>query len=733
MVSVAAPAEEYNAYFVGRPVPEVKKVYGEFTGLPLAKDRVKVVTDPGAAPGVAAGAEYLHNRLGAIIGAAPKQFAEGEVPATRILLGIVDSPLFIGVELPELPRYGYSLRLRRLPDGGCDILAVGSDARGAFYAAVTLVGMAGTPDGRPILEFAEVDDFPDWTNCYYGGSLRGGAETYLRDVAARKITGYGWQLNNDFDRMIEFAADPASDPELAEKLDGVRQAAEVGVVDFMVQICPYRVSGRRPIFDISKEDDVVKMIGLCRMFAQIGFKHIDIYFDDTTPAKNGEYTFFSSEEAAHFGNALGTAHGYLMKRIVEALRPEFPEVEFAICPAPYSNDHLTGPGYVKYLTDLEKTLPPEVYVVWTGPNVCSPVITEADYERFHSLLPTHRLMIFDNSNNFEYPIPLFNTVFFAGLKDAVNGQIFLNCNGFDMNSHQPYLLTVNDYLWNQAGYNRDRSGRAAVTLCWGRGIYDVLMEYRTCMTRILKKFESGDSNGLADDIAEAEKTLADLRPRLNHYSPDVDFLDRYMNPARAMLTEKRAEAVVPLLADAAVIDGIPDDAVWASAAVIPLSRSDGAAPALPTEVRAFVYDNALYLRFSGRTAVDPAKLRFNSEHEDAVYQSSDIFEIFVQPGGDSRYVHYAFDMAGNRFDESGMGGSDTLDPDWTLKVTLKDGEFTAEMKITAISLECFQARQLRPGSAWKINIHRINSEVVSWSQSFGGFHVPQFFGRFVIR
>ena len=64
IVSVAAPAEEYNAYFVGRPVPEVKKVYGEFTGLPLAKDRVKVVTDPGAAPGVAAGAEYLHNRLG---------------------------------------------------------------------------------------------------------------------------------------------------------------------------------------------------------------------------------------------------------------------------------------------------------------------------------------------------------------------------------------------------------------------------------------------------------------------------------------------------------------------------------------------------------------------------------------------------------------------------------------------------------------------------------------------
>jgi hyaluronoglucosaminidase len=72
---------------------------------------------------------------------------------------------------------------------------------------------------------------------------------------------------------------------------------------------------------------------------------------------------------------LGPRQGELSAALLDALQAELDDATLTVCPTEY-----VGTRSSSYLTELARSLPPSVDVMWTGPTVCSPVIT-ADQAR----------------------------------------------------------------------------------------------------------------------------------------------------------------------------------------------------------------------------------------------------------------------------------------------------------------------------------------------------------------
>jgi hypothetical protein len=90
-------------------------------------------------------------------------------------------------------------------------------------------------------------------------------------------------------------------------------------------------------------------------------------------------------EKERFGDSIGRAQGYLMRRLREALMPQCPDLALSLYPAVYSlYNHKAheAPEAQRYLRDLAAGLPHDVFVVWTGPRVSSSEMKREDYLAF---------------------------------------------------------------------------------------------------------------------------------------------------------------------------------------------------------------------------------------------------------------------------------------------------------------------------------------------------------------
>lgn len=123
------------------------------------------------------------------------------------------------------------------------------------------------------------------------------------------------------------------------------------------------------------------------------------------------------------------------------------------------------PG-VRYTKELARSLDPDVFLYWTGPQVCSLTITHEDAETYRRLAK-HRLFIWDN-----YPCndqrpdlqlgPLMGRA--PGLATSADGYIS-NPLSPQVEANWIPMLTIADYTWNPGAYNPTRSiGQAILRL-----------------------------------------------------------------------------------------------------------------------------------------------------------------------------------------------------------------------------------------------------------------------------
>jgi hyaluronoglucosaminidase len=159
----------------------------------------------------------------------------------------------------------------------------------------------------------------------------------------------------------------------------------------------------------------------------------------------------------------------LLNEVLRRLREKDPEAKLIFTPTwyagPAENKEESSPRLgtgdtpgVRYTKELAEKLDSDVYLFWTGPEVCSLTIT-AEEAANYARLARHRVFIWDN-----YPVNDQHSTLHLGPlmgRDARLGQVV---DGYIANPLSPQneanripMLTIADYLWNPEAYDPARS------------------------------------------------------------------------------------------------------------------------------------------------------------------------------------------------------------------------------------------------------------------------------------
>jgi len=123
-------------------------------------------------------------------------------------------------------------------------------------------------------------------------------------------------------------------------------------------------------------------------FLSLGADSVALLMDDIQkelpPNCNGIY------------HSLGEAHGVLLKKLKRDTRKKYPNCNLWFCPTVYTDEFVKGKVRESvYLQDLSKSVPRDVFILWTGPGIISQRITESGTRDIQKLFPG-RVVIWDN-------------------------------------------------------------------------------------------------------------------------------------------------------------------------------------------------------------------------------------------------------------------------------------------------------------------------------------------------
>jgi len=182
-----------------------------------------------------------------------------------------------------------------------------------------------------------------------------------------------------------------------------------------------------------------------------------------------------------------------------------------------------------------------------------------------------------------------------------------------------------------------------------------------------------------------------------------------------------------------VIDGKLTDACWESApgtgAFTRVIKGPGQ---IKQTVWQAVYDDAnLYL---GVTCIEPQTGNIKADvtaRDVSAVMGDDAIEVFLQPNApEGKYYQLSANSIGTRYD--GLAFEPGWNATWQAAGSVGDGQWYLECAIAFESFEAFGA----PGAQWGFNVCRDRNaggqtEWSAWSDTMGGFHAPERFGRLV--
>ncbi len=640
----------------------------------------------------------------------------------RIQVGLLSEP-GIRKRLPDaqkllltLPGEGYVIR----PTGD-GVLVAGRTPRGAYYGLMTLAQLVDSAG----LWVADILDYPVWNRRYFGDYDFGGAEGYLA-LSRRKINGFGLQWRDEWQKF--------QPEQLQKQCAAMAEAAESGLMDFMLLMHLYSSWGARelPQFCHSNPAHVEQLIAKLRTMARCGVGHIMICADDWTPVKDGKYILPTEEDNQAFPDA-ASAHAALMNRIVEELKPEFPALEFSLCPPPYSLSHGNSDQRMalrQYLTEVHRLTEPEVRLVWTGRHIVSASVARDDYNEFVGYLPGRRLFLWDNSDCIESEFPLWRTVFYPGFESDSDGLIFLNSHALGVADKASFIWENNDYLWNPRRYEPDRSFKAAVTQLYGTAAVEPLTQLRHDVIQLMHNTPA-DASVRQAALDRIKVELADVKTL--GFSPSR--LMRILEEKEQVWHAEVPEITIPVLeiADLPVEPDQLSDDFWARGTRLQLLPNHGGAEVSAeyrTEVTLLIANDCLYMRSTQeQPALDKIPEVAYVEAANTIWHYPEIIEVFLLPREDGdAYVHMGFDFAGRRAGEYKQG--EKWLPDWKVAVEGREDGWSAVLRVPLSELERLHPEVPSPDAVWRMNIFRIpfQGPVQSLSPS-NRFHATELFAR----
>jgi len=719
--------------YTGRVTPVPRRVLGAWRTLRLAPNGLKVEIASGAHDAIRLARALLLARVADLSKTAGRNSGE---PVT-VYLGRLESDYIrgaaarLGFDLRGvvLQPQGYIIRCR-----GNAILAAGVDHRGAFYAAMTLYQSIGAPDGKLLLRCADLDDWPVWQR-WYQSVYSIPDERGLLWLAVHKVRGIAIQQRDEW-RNIR----PDGKPQWAgRKWKNWAHVMRVykefkdryDLLDYQLALHIYAAGKRTlPMLDITNEKHIAQLVEACTFAAGQGFGHIMVCADDWTPLTNGRYVCPHPAERRRFHDSVGRAHGYLMRRLHDALKALFPGLDLAFVPAPYSiysHGVPDKPSHQHYLRDLAAELPDDVYIVWTGPNIRSRKVTRQDFLRWERYVNNQRSYLWDNSAG-PAPISRWDTTFYDGFDADSQGVIFINGDPFGKSYRLPFAIATSDYLWNPKAYDPAASFRDAVEKMYGPGTADPAERF---IARYAELMQSKHDREKALDVLNELGALSEIMAKQGWSMHQVR---RRLQSLRAQFEVVAPWVDVPRIHEPPVLDGRLDDACWKSAAVFDFRPVSGKKETIsPARCRVAWDSGRLYLAIQARRTVPLPKAVRVERDRNLWTASDDLIEVFLQ-GEKSAYAQLVFDCAGNQWDaEFGLGLHLAWNPKWQVAVHRENNAWTAEAAIPFTSLGPVIEEPVKSGTIWRANFFRqlrAEKQQSAWSPTRGNrFHTRAFFGK----
>ena len=171
------------------------------------------------------------------------------------------------------------------------------------------------------------------------------------------------------------------------------------------------------------EADVAALLARFAELLRLGCRRFALLLDDIPAA-------LDSADAARFGS-LAAAQAHVANRAQAWIAANVPEGTLLLCPTPYCDRMAAaGLGGIGYLDTLGGHLAPTIDVLWTGPEIIAPEITQKSLRCVTALL-RRKPVIWDNFFADDYDGQRFFAGPYAGrprdLRSAVRG-VFLNPN-----------------------------------------------------------------------------------------------------------------------------------------------------------------------------------------------------------------------------------------------------------------------------------------------------------------
>ena len=170
--------------------------------------------------------------------------------------------------------------------------------------------------------------------------------------------------------------------------------------------------------------------------------------------------------------------------------------------------------------------------------------------------------------------------------------------------------------------------------------------------------------------------------------------------------------------EAPTIDGKTGDACWQEIPWVQgyVSNNRHEPTKFPTQVRCGFDDKALYLLF--RCTQNKADIVANlTEHDDPVWYDSGIelflspdvkpIDMMLQPQG-MHFAQLIFNAIGTRFEQIGKNGGSDWDMEWTVKTTISEDHWIAEVEIPFKFIGKFNWKWYKPAefTTWDIQLIR---------------------------
>lgn len=213
-------------------------------------------------------------------------------------------------------------------------------------------------------------------------------------------------------------------------------------------------------FVFSDPDDEHRLVAFITLLRkQAGVRRIVLSFDDV-PRELQELS-----DIFRYGLSTAPAQLDLVRRVAEAIPPD---VALWLCGSAYCDAHLAGgqgPYSKPFLAGLA-SLPAGIGIVWTGPKVLSPTITQKDLEATRARLGGRPLLLYDN-----FPVNDDQNDTMALILGALRGReagirdvvaAYLACPEHPLAGSRLSLLTTANFLRDPERYDPDASARNAI-------------------------------------------------------------------------------------------------------------------------------------------------------------------------------------------------------------------------------------------------------------------------------